>query len=183
MEFEFKNQENFETWLKENLDHEGIWIIFDKKRLTSSLTPEEALDIALCYGWIDGLIKRLDDQFYKKYFAKRLPKSIWSTKNKISVARLIKSGQMKKEGLDAINIAKSNGRWDQSDQNPVDFSVEDFILLIKDDEHAYAFYKTLSHSIQKTYALYYYTAKKEETRLRRLVDIKQRLRNHLKPME
>lgn len=183
MEFEFKNQENFETWLKENLDHEGIWIIFDKKRLTSSLTPEEALDIALCYGWIDGLIKRIDDQFYKKYFAKRLPKSIWSSKNKISVSRLIKSGQMKKEGLDAINIAKSNGRWDQSDQNPVDFSVEDFILLLKDDEQADAFYKTLSHSIQKTYALHYYTAKKEETRLRRLEDIKQRLRNHLKPME
>ncbi len=64
MEFEFKNQENFETWLKENLDHEGIWIIFDKTKTTSSLTPEEALDIALCYGWIDGLIKRIVDQFY-----------------------------------------------------------------------------------------------------------------------
>ncbi len=104
-EFRFTTQQEWESWL--SLHHsqmEGIWLRFDKTLSTSTLTSEQALDVALSYGWIDGLIKRIDDQFYIKYFAKRRKQSIWSTKNKTSVERLIQAGKMKEPEIGRAHV-------------------------------------------------------------------------------
>lgn len=182
-EFRFTTQQEWESWL--SLHHsqmEGIWLRFDKTLTTSTLTSEQALDVALSYGWIDGLIKRIDDQFYIKYFAKRRKQSIWSTKNKTSVERLIQAGKMKEPGLQAVQDAKNDGRWEKADLPPEDFSLEVFHALIQNNPIAYENFLKMSKSIQKTYAMSYYTLKKEKSRNRRLFVILERLKQNLPPM-
>ncbi len=179
----FENQKEFHTWLIQHGEsHPGIWVRFDKTRKVSTMTPEEALDEALCFGWIDGQIQSIDEQFYLKYFAKRSNKSIWSTKNKNSVERLIKAGQMMPSGLAAVELAKKDGRWEKADHDPIDFSVEDFIELLRSNEKALNNYLAMSPSVRKTYAISYYALKKEDSRQRRLQVILERLEKNLKPM-
>lgn len=179
----FINKQEFWDWLAKNhASREGRLIQFDKRMKTSSLTYEEALDVALCFGWIDGVTKKIDDQFYTKYFTKRSTKSIWSTKNKNSVARLIKDGFMMPSGMEAVSLAKLDGRWDKADLPPSDFSIEAFENLLIDYPKAYEQYLIFSPSIRKTYAMSYYTLKKDESRINRLQVIIKRLENKLKPM-
>lgn len=182
-EYFFQSKEDFLSWMKINHSNEPIWIIFDKRDIKGKLTQEEALDIALCYGWIDGLVNRIDDTFFKKYFSQRRPKSIWSTKNKLSIERLIKEGKMTEHGYKIIDIAKKNGCYDRGDALPEDFSLESFDDIVKPFENAYVNYKMMSSSVRKIYALTYFTAKKEETRQKKLKEIIERLEKNLKPME
>lgn len=179
----FINKVDFEAWLSQNyLSNEGLWIIFDKTKQTSTLTSEEALDLALCYGWIDGLIKRIDDQYYQKYFKKRAHRSIWSTKNKKRALELIRLNQMKPCGLHAIEVAKSNGMWDQDNQDPIDYNFDAFLDLIKHiDRVAYENLLKLSKSVQRTYALSYFTLKKPESRKKKAQEITIRLVELHKP--
>lgn len=179
----FKNKEEFYQFLEINHhDHPGIWIKFDKRHMKDKLKPEEALDIALCFGWIDGIIKRIDDDFYLKYFTKRLDTSVWSTKNKKSIERLIKDGLMKPAGLLTVEKAKKDGRWDKADQPPLDYSFDEFMLLIKPNNIAYQNFIMMSKSVQKTYAMSYFILKKQESREKRLTIIIQRLVNNSPPM-
>ena len=179
----FSDKQHFHRWLDSNhVSHPGIWVRFDKTRKVSTMTPEEALDEALCFGWIDGQIQSIDEQFYLKYFAKRSNKSIWSTKNKNSVERLIKEGKMMPLGLTAVELAKKDGRWEKADHDPIDFSVDDFTELLRPNEKALKNYMTMSPSVRKTYAISYYALKKEDSRQRRLQVIMERLEKNLKPM-
>jgi len=182
-EYLFHSKDEMLEWIKNNFSHEPIWIVFDKRDIQGKLTQEEALDIALCYGWIDGLVNKIDDVYFKKYFAQRRPKSVWSEKNKRSIDRLIKEGKMTEHGLKIINIAKNNGSYDKGDAPPDDFSVETFDTIIKTYEKAYANFCQMSASVKKLYALTYFTAKKAETREKRLKEIVDRLEKNLKPME
>lgn len=182
-EYLFHSKEEFLSWMRVHHSSEPIWIIFDKRDIKGKLTQEEALDIALCYGWIDGLVNRIDDTYFKKYFSQRRPKSVWSEKNKRSVDRLINEGKMTEYGHKIIEIAKKNGCYDKGDTPPEDFSLESFDDIVKPFENAYVNYKMMSSSVKKIYALTYFTAKKEETRQKRLKEIIERLEKNLKPME
>lgn len=182
-ELTFMNQEDFRKWL--DLNHNtspGRWIQFDKKKEISSLTYEEALDIALSYGWIDGVVRRIDDQFYVRYFTQRLKTSVWSTKNKRTIERLFKENRMMPSGIKAVEDAKQDGRWDKADLPPEDFDVQAFKELLKSSQLALKNYHAFSSSIQKTYAMSYYTLKKIESREKRLRVIIERLEKNLKPM-
>ena len=179
----FSDKQHFHRWLDSNhVSHPGIWVRFDKTRKVSTMTPEEALDEALCFGWIDGQIQSIDEQFYLKYFAKRRDKSVWSTKNEHSVERLIKEGRMLPSGMAAVELAKKDGRWEKADRNPIDFSLPDFINLLKPNPKALNNYLAMSPSVQKTYAMSYYVLKNEDSRQRRLLVIMDRLEKNLKPM-
>jgi uncharacterized protein YdeI (YjbR/CyaY-like superfamily) len=179
----FKDKNAFNEWLFSHHEkHPGIWIRFDKLKQTSSLTPFEALDVALCYGWIDGLLKRLDDQFYIKYFAKRTLHSIWSTRNKGYAQKLIDQGLMMPAGFEAMELAKKDGRWEKADLPPEDFDIEDFKQKIGISQKALMTYQSFTPSIQKIYALSYYMLKKPESRQKRLAVIIERLEKGLKPM-
>jgi uncharacterized protein YdeI (YjbR/CyaY-like superfamily) len=172
----------WQLWLKEHFDHEGVWIEFDKAKDTAVIKPDEALNIALCYGWIDGQIKRIDDNFYLKYFAQRRPESIWSTKNKASAERLIQNNQMTDLGLRAIQIAKENGQWEKGDSVPLDYDFDAFVKMVSFYDEAYQHFLHMSPSVQKTYSYYYFSAKRSETRDDRLKKIIDRLNQNLKPM-
>jgi uncharacterized protein YdeI (YjbR/CyaY-like superfamily) len=179
----FKTKQNFHSYLSENYNSEaGIWIKFDKRNIPDKLTPDEALKEALMFGWIDGQIKRLDEDFYLKYFTKRRPKSIWSTRNKKIAEELINSKEMQPSGKHQIDIAKKDGRWEKSDILPDDFSVEDFKTLLQNNPKALDNYLKMSPSIQKTYAISYYVLKKEDSRNNRLAKIIERLLENKKPM-
>lgn len=180
----FKDKDAFKDWLSKHHDQsDGILIRYDKTLKESSLTYEESLDIALSFGWIDGVLKRIDEKFYTRYFTKRSSKSIWSTKNKASVERLMKNGLMMPSGIEAVEVAKRDGRWERADLPPTDFSVDAFKDLLISYPIAYESYLSFSPSIQKTYAMSYYVLKKEDSRIRRLEVIVSRLKKHLKPME
>jgi uncharacterized protein YdeI (YjbR/CyaY-like superfamily) len=179
----FNNVKEFNNFLDKNHDTSpGIWIKFDKCNTQDKLPPDQALQVALNYGWIDGQIKHLDDDFYLKYFTKRLPKSIWSTRNKKIAEELIKSHEMNTPGQAQIDLAKKDGRWERSDSLPEDFSLDNFKLLLQTNQKALQNYLSMSPSIKKTYAISYYSLKKPESRHKRLTKIIERLLENKPPM-
>jgi len=119
-EIVFEKRSDFRKWLEQtDMNSEGVWLIFSKTKSITSITASEALEEALCFGWIDGLIKSIDDEKYKKYFAPRRKGSKWSAKNKEIIARLIKDNQVEKNGVLAIERSKKDGSWDSNDDNTI----------------------------------------------------------------
>jgi uncharacterized protein YdeI (YjbR/CyaY-like superfamily) len=112
----FKNALAFEKWLAKNHKKEnGIWIKIAKANTgIATVSYMEAIDVALCYGWIDGLRRSADENYYVQKFTPRRSNSQWSAINKNKVARLIKEGKMQAAGLEAIEAAKKNGQWTSS---------------------------------------------------------------------
>jgi uncharacterized protein YdeI (YjbR/CyaY-like superfamily) len=109
----FKDPESFYRWLGQRHDKETeIWIkIYKVDSGVKSITPKQAIDVVLCWGWIDGLRKGLDDKSYLQRYTPRTRKSIWSKINIDNVARLIREGRMTEHGLKEVDRAKSDGRW------------------------------------------------------------------------
>jgi uncharacterized protein YdeI (YjbR/CyaY-like superfamily) len=177
----FENPTSFENHLKQHVDGDSFWLKISKKS-EPKLTADAAVEVALCYGWIDSTNKRLDDDYYLKYFAKRRDKSVWSTKNKNTITRLIETNRMQPQGYAAIAVAKKNGCWDKGDAAPEDFDLDAFHTLISNTPNAFNHWVNMSKSIQKTYAMSYYTLKTEAARARRLLVILNRLEQNLKPM-
>ncbi|MDE7288475.1 MAG: hypothetical protein K2N71_03085, partial [Oscillospiraceae bacterium] len=109
---EFANREEFRKWLNDNcLTSEGVWLLFGKAGGPKTIKAAEALEEALCFGWIDGQMQSLDDKTYKKYFSARREKSKWSDKNKKLVQSLEERGLMTDHGRKKIEEAKKNGQW------------------------------------------------------------------------
>jgi uncharacterized protein YdeI (YjbR/CyaY-like superfamily) len=110
----FRNAPDFERWLARHHDRAaGLWIKIHKKHTgLPTITYAEALDVALCWGWIDGIRKGLDEQSFVQRFTPRRPKSVWSQNNREHVARLIAEGRMTPHGLRQVEAAKADGRWD-----------------------------------------------------------------------
>ena len=114
----FADRQAFRGWLgKFGAESDGVWLLFGKKGKIVTLSAGEALEEALCHGWIDGQIQSLDENTYKKYFARRLPKSKWSVKNKKLAQTLMEKGLMTRQGLEAIERARKNGLWDNAKRN------------------------------------------------------------------
>jgi len=113
---EFKTAESFYKWLAKNHDKAGeVWIKIHKVDSgLRSITPKEAIDVALCWGWIDGLRKGFDDKSFLQRYSPRTKKSVWSQINVDNVARLIREGRMTEHGLKQVDAAKADGRWDRA---------------------------------------------------------------------
>lgn len=180
----FKNRLAFREWLILNHDsHEAVWLVFGKDGKLQTLSPNEALHEALCFGWIDGLIKKIDDTCYIKRFSHRNKSSQWSKRNKEFVKTLIADEQMTEFGFEEIDRAKKNGKWTKAEGQPItQEQVDTFIRNIDGVEPALTNFLKMSSSVQKIYTIHYLSAKKEETRKRRLIKIIDRLNNNLKPM-
>jgi len=176
----FENKLLWRKWLLENAKiNSGTWLIFNKNTLKAS----EALKEALCFGWIDGLIKKIDDNNYIKKFTPRQSYSKWSDKNKEFVKELEELGLMTEQGIEAVNNAKRNGQWDKVDNNDITAEeVDKFVNLIKGTEPAYLNLTNMSYSVKSIYAKHYLSAKKDETKRNRLNQIIERLNNNKKPM-
>jgi len=169
-ELEFQSRQQFRLWLTEHSqDRNGIWVIFRKDKKSSILRANEALEEALCFGWIDGQIKPIDDIKYKKYFVLRGEKSNWSEKNKKLAEELIKEGLFTENGLAAIERSKANGLWDKEKKKIELESINEILLerLKEASLIAYENYKSSSESKQRQMALFYNDAKSEEVRNKR----------------
>ena len=180
----FTDRQAFREWLgKHGAESDGIWLLFSKKGGSVTLSAGEALEEALCHGWIDGRIRSLDDDSYKKYFARRLPKSKWSVKNKELAQTLMEKGLMTRQGLEAMERAGKNGSWDNAERTLIDDEqIRMFQGIIQPYEPAYANLQAMSHSVQRTYTGFYLDAKSDKTRQARLEKIIDRLNRNLKPM-
>jgi uncharacterized protein YdeI (YjbR/CyaY-like superfamily) len=148
----------------------GAWLKLAKKGTgILSVTYEEALDVALCYGWIDGQKGSFDDKYWLQKFTPRGAKSIWSKINTEKVERLIASGEMKPAGLKAVEAAKQDGRWDAAYSSQKNISVpDDFQTALNKNKKAKAFFASLTSARRYSFLFRVTTAKKAETRERRI---------------
>ena len=181
---EFSCRESFRQWLHDNcLSSPGVWLLFGKSGGPKTLKANEALEEALCFGWIDGQMQGLDDKSYKKYFSLRREKSNWSEKNKALVEKLEKQGVMTDYGREKIKEAKQNGQWETA--APPAISEEQMTILseiLKKYEQAYTNFMGMSPSVKKTYTRAYFDAKTDAGRDKRLSWMVERLEKNLKPM-
>jgi len=162
-----ESQHTWETWLKEHhATSPGIFLQIAKKASDIvSVSYAEALEIALCYGWIDGQKRALDDKFFLQKFTRRRPKSIWSKINTQKVAQLIAQGRMQPSGLKEVESAKQDGRWAAAYASPTTSTVSaDFQAELDKNPAAKDFFATLNKTNQ--YAIYFriQTAKTAKTR-------------------
>ncbi|MFB7914655.1 YdeI family protein [Streptomyces sp. NPDC056061] len=167
----FETAEDFEAWLGEHhAASPGLWLRLRKKRPgVSSLDYAQALDVALCYGWIDGQKAKSDDEWWLQRFTPRRPRSRWSKVNQGKVAALIEQGRMRPPGLAEIERAKADGRWEAAYDGSRTAAVpDDLAAALKAAPAAEAFFGTLNR--QNRYAILYrvHDAKKPETRARRI---------------
>jgi uncharacterized protein YdeI (YjbR/CyaY-like superfamily) len=167
----FKSQRAFESWLEKNHDTiRGIWLrIYKKASGMPTVTYAEALDVALCFGWIDGLKRSHDDVSFVQRFTPRRARSVWSKVNVGHVERLTGAGRMRPAGLAAVEAARSDGRLAKAYDSPRNARVpEDFLRALKRDKKAYAFFKTLTRPNHYAIAYRLAEAKRPETRERRM---------------
>jgi uncharacterized protein YdeI (YjbR/CyaY-like superfamily) len=165
------DQAVWEKWLAKNhATSRGVWLRIQKKVPGKSfLTYAEALDVALCYGWIDGQRKPFDEKSWLQKFTQRRPKSGWSKKNTEHAKRLIQSGKMKKSGLAQIDAAKKDGRWKTAyDPQSTAEIPEDFLKALKKNKQAFEFFQTLNKTNLYSISYRLQTAKKQETRVKRM---------------
>jgi uncharacterized protein YdeI (YjbR/CyaY-like superfamily) len=165
----FKTQTSFRSWLEKNHEKKSeLWIGFHKKG--SGLTAmdyKEALDEALCFGWVDGLKGTLNDDSYRIRFTPRKSKSLWSKVNIGHIERLTQEGKMTPSGIARVEEAKADGRWDNSYASSSTATMPDeFLKALAKNKKAKAFYATLNKS--QIYSMYFriHNAKKPETKLR-----------------
>lgn len=182
--YTFINRNDFRTWLQENhLSPDGIWLIFGKAGGPKTLKATEALEEALCYGWIDGQLQSIDDFSYKKYFSARRQNSKWSKKNKEIVEKLEKQGLMSEFGRKKIEEAKQNGQGDAPEALVITQEhIDELLPLLQEFEPAYTNFQAMSFSVKKTYTRAYLNAKTDEGRKKRLIWMIERLHKNLKPM-
>ncbi|WP_127586961.1 YdeI/OmpD-associated family protein [Paenibacillus koleovorans] len=174
----FENQEIFEAWLARHYDSSpGLRLQIAKKG--SGLTTvnyTEALDVALCYGWIDSQKEAMDEKTWLQRFTPRGKKSIWSVVNKDKVAVLIEAGRMKPSGQEAIDIAKRNGQWDSAYEPQSTAAVpEDFAALLDLHPKAKATFEGLKKSERYSILFRLAQAKKPETKEKRMREFVEQL--------
>ena len=176
---EFKTSRSFESWLARNHARaDGIRIKLAKKASgITSISYAEALEVALCYGWIDGQSKSIDEQWYWQRFTPRRTRSLWSKRNRGLVARLIDEGRMQAAGQAEIDRAKADGRWDAAYDSPANAKVPDDLTgALQKDPRAKRFFDALD--AQNRYAILHrlMTAKKPDTRAKRIAAFIEMLR-------
>lgn len=181
---EFANREAFRKWLSEHCQsNDGIWLLFGKAGGPKTIKAGEALEEALCFGWIDGQMQSIDGTMYRKYFSMRREKSKWSEKNKALVESLEERGLMTDFGRKKIEEAKKNGQWDAPDLMTLsEEHIAQLSALLERYELAFTNFQAMSLSVKKTYTRAYFDAKTDAGREKRLAWIIDRLNKNLKPM-
>lgn len=172
-ELYFKTDIEWRSWLAINhQETQGIYLIFYKvEHHKESMRWEEAVKVALCYGWIDSTVKSLGDGKRRQYFCKRKPKSVWSALNKRYIIELIMENLIHESGHSAIEIAKKNGAWTALDNVEKGIIPKDLQTAFNKQQTAYTNYKNFAPSYKKSYLYWLNQAKREETRLKRISKI------------
>lgn len=168
-----KNQDEWRAWLEENhVKEDSVWVVMYKKKAPNhSMTWSDAVDVALCYGWIDSVCRPLDDLSFIQYYSKRKAKSTWSKINKDKIEILIEKGLMKDAGLRSIEVGKENGSWTFLDAVDSLLIPDDLQAAFEKNPEAGSFYENLSKSVKKQLLYWVISAKRPETRQNRIDEI------------
>ena len=179
-----KNRKEWRRWLENNHDMvEGIWLVFYKKHVVKvGISYDEAVKEALCFGWIDSTLKRIDDEKHKIRFTPRRKNSIWSEINKKRAEKLIKDKKMTKEGFSKIEEAKRNGKWESAytSKKKPDMP-SDLKRSLKENKKAWKNFNNFSNSVKINYIYWINGAKREATRKKRIEEVVFRAKQNKKP--
>jgi uncharacterized protein YdeI (YjbR/CyaY-like superfamily) len=165
------DREDWRDWLKENHDKESyVWLLLYKKKFRKKeMTLEDAVEEAMCFGWIDGKLRRVDSERFILRFSPRKTKSVWSRINKERAERLMKSGRMTDAGFVKILEAKTNGLWDNAYTNKTKEAIpEDLKEALMKDKKAWENFQRFANSYRNMYVGWVNNAKTEETRMKRI---------------
>lgn len=168
-----ESRADWRQWLEANhRTKKSVWLVYYKTSANvDSVSWSEAVEEALCFGWIDSTKKTIDHERYMQYFSRRKPSSTWSKINKEKVARLIQNNFMTQAGFDSIDTARQNGTWYLMDDIENGVIPEDLKRALDTNENALAFFQSQSKSIQKGMLHWVVTARRPETRKKRIVEI------------
>lgn len=166
----FRNAAAWEKWLSSNAGNAGMWLKIAKKDSgIASVTYAEALDVALCHGWIDGLKKSLDARFFLQRFTPRKPKSLWSKINVDKAEALVAAGRMREDGFREIEAAKADGRWDAAYHGASKMGVPpELAAALAKDRKAKTFFDALDKTNRYAFCWRVHTAVKPETKRARV---------------
>lgn len=180
-----KSIAEWRRWLvKHHLSKQSVWVAFySKKSQKPSLTWSEAVDVALCFGWIDSKKIKIDDERSHQFFSKRKPKSNWSKINKEKVDQLIEAGLMTEAGLKSIAIAKENGSWNNLDAVEELVIPDDLEKAFKKHKGSKDYFMSLSKSIKKMMLYWVASAKRPETRSNRINQVAELAGQQKKPQQ
>jgi len=169
----FKNAKEWRDWLHENHhSSKGVCLIFYKvNNENESMRWEEAVQVAICYGWIDSTVKKIDEERRKQVFSPRKDKSVWSKLNKSYIEKLLKENLIHESGLAKIETAKQNGSWNSLDDVEDLKLPADLEMAFKKNDLALTNYQNFSPSYRKSYLYWLNQAKREETRNNRISEI------------
>jgi len=180
-----KNRQEWREWLQENHDKkQSVWLIYYKKKSNfPTVTYSEAVDEALCFGWIDSKAKPLDEEKFMQFFSRRKPKSVWSRINKEKTERLINEGLMTKAGYHIIEIAKQNGSWTILDEAEALTIPKDLDEAFQNRPNAKNYFSGLSRSDKRNILQWLVLAKRQETRQKRISEIAELAEQNQKPKQ
>ncbi len=167
----FKTRQSFRNWLiKNHVDSNGIWLVYYKKHTgEKTIIYEAAVEEALCFGWIDSTVQRIDDKKHKQKFTPRNDKSEWSGLNKRRVEKLIQLNKMTEHGLAKIVTAKKNGMWDKLSSGDIKHKMpEIFRIELDKNKSAKVYFEKLSPSQKKNFIRWIASAKRDETKIKRI---------------
>jgi uncharacterized protein YdeI (YjbR/CyaY-like superfamily) len=169
----FKNAQEWREWLHDNHQSStGVYLIFYRvDSQYESMRWEDAVQVAICYGWIDSTVKRLDGERRRQMFTPRKAKSVWSKLNKTYIEKLTSEGLMHESGLHKIEIAKQNGSWTSLDSVENHEIPVDLESAFQQNKKAFDNYNNFSPSYRKGYLYWLNQAKREETRIARIAEI------------
>jgi len=178
-------RQDWRNWLQVNHKTEqSVWVIYYKMKAgIQTMTWSEAVDEALCFGWIDSVRKTVDDEKFIQFFCKRKPTSGWSKINKANVQRLINDGMMTPAGHESIERAKQNGSWKILDEVEELVIPKDLEKAFKTHKGSKAFFVGLSKSVKKMMLQWIVLAKRPETRKKRIDEIVELAAQKLKPKQ
>lgn len=167
------NTAAWRKWLEKNhLSKQSVWLVFYSKASNiKTISWSEAVDVALCFGWIDSKKIKIDDEKSHQFFSRRKPQSTWSKINKEKVQRLIDNGLMKQAGFDSIQIAKENGSWTILDAVEELIIPDDLDQAFRKHENSKEFFQSLSKSVKKMMLQWIVLARQAETRQKRIEEI------------
>ncbi len=164
---------DWRKWLEKNhQSKQSVWLLYFKSSTkVASISWSEAVDEALCFGWIDSTKKTIDNERYVQYFCRRKPTSTWSKINKEKVAKLIQNNLMAKAGFDSIESAKENGTWTLMDDVEKLIIPEDLKVALNKNESSMTFFQSRTKSIKRGLLYWVVIAKRKETRKKRIAAI------------
>ncbi len=180
-----KNRAAWRKWLQNHhQSHDAVWLIFYKKKSQkATISYSDAVDEALCFGWIDSKAKPIDDEKFMQFFSKRKPKSVWSKVNKEKVEKLIAEGFMTAAGLATIEIARNNGSWNLIDDAEALKIPHDLEEALNAGLKAKTFFENLSRTDKRNMLQWLILAKRAETRAKRINEIAILAEQHKKPKQ